>query len=165
MEHQGLGLDEAAQALIVSKAVRRTMTEEGFSAVEAIDDLIQRLSVTNLLASASPEKVPRPDTRQPQHEDVQITPLRTVQSATMLSHRRARNNIKPIPLKATKLDQQKQKNQRKRSISEEKVTKEGRARVDSVAEEVHAKLETRPTVKRDVSTVVAPPPAKRPREI
>ena len=165
MEHQGLGLDEAAQALIVSKAVRRTMMEEGLSAVEAIDDLIQRLSVTNLLASASPDKVPRFDAIQPQHGEAQSTPLRTVQSAATLSHRRARNNAKPIPLKPTKPEQLKQKNQRKRSISEEKATKEGRARVDSVAEEVHAKLETRPTVKRDVSTVVAPPPAKRPREI
>ena len=165
MEHQGLGIDEAAQALVVSKAVRRTMMEEGFSAVEAMDDLIQRLSVSNLLASASPEKVPRHDTKQPQHEESQITPLRSIQSATIPSHRRARTHVKPIPLKSAKPEQQKHKNPRKRSVSEEKVTKEGRARADSVAEEVNAKLETRPTVKRDVSTVIAPPPAKRPREI
>lgn len=169
MEHQGLGMDEASQALVVSKAVRRAMREEGLSALEAIDDLVQRLSVSNLLASASasPEKVARHDNKQPQHEEGSITSLPRVHSGTMLAQRRTRSNVKPIPLKPSKPEPQKQKNQsqRKRSISEEKVTKEGRARADSVAEEVNAKLDTRPKGKRDVAAVVAPPPAKRPREI
>lgn len=160
-------MDEASQALVVSKAVRRAMREEGLSALEAIDDLVQRLSVSNLLASASPEKVARHDNKQPHHEEASITSLPRVHSGTMLAQRRTRSNVKPIPLKPSKPEPQKQKNQsqRKRSISEEKVTKEGRARADSVAEEVNAKLDTRPKGKRDVAAVVAPPPAKRPREI
>ena len=167
MEHQGLGMDEASQALVVSKAVRRAMSEEGLSAVEAIDDLIQKLSVSNLLASVSPEKMPRHDKKHPQHEEAPITSLSRIHSGTILEQRRARSNVKPIPLKPSKPELQKLKNQsqRKRSISEEKVAKEGRARADSVAEEVNAKLDTRPKAKRDVTTVVAPPPAKRPRDI
>ena len=176
MELQGLGMDEAAKALEVSKAVRRAMKDQGFSAVEAIDDLISKMSLANLLASASPPK--------PQEEPttVKSNPLRRVLSSTTLLQQ-------PMPIapmsqrkpSARKIMQKsKSKNVRKRSISEEqeiKIEKTTRARVDSVTEQVNAKLATQPKAERppvlpkgkrnlDVNTAHAAvqPPTKRPRE-
>ena len=175
MELQGLGMDEACKALVVSKAVRRLMKEQGVSVVEALDDLIQRLSFSNLMASASPPKIKMQsqvlyDNSQ---DDLQITPLRPRQTATILSQRKARTHTKPIlhpptsksNTSNTKPESQKIKNPRKRSVSEENsANKEGRARADSVTEEVNAKLETRPKQKRDTVPVATQPAAKRPRE-
>lgn len=47
MKVQRVGLDEAAQSLTVSKAMKRAMKDRGISAVEAIDDLTTRLSLAN----------------------------------------------------------------------------------------------------------------------
>jgi hypothetical protein len=174
MELQGLGMDEACKALVVSKAVRRLMKEQGVSVVEALDDLIQRLSFSNLMASSSPPKINvQPQvTEDKSQEDLQITPLRPRLTPSLMSQRMARTLTKPIlqlpPNKINtstiKPDSQKIKNPRKRSVSEEHSAKEGRARADSVTEEVNAKLETRPKGKRDAVTAASQPAAKRPRE-
>lgn len=175
MELQGLGMDEACKALVVSKAVRRLMKEQGVSVVEALDDLIQKLSFSNIMASASPPKIKIQSqfTDDKPQDDLLITPLRPRQSTTILSQLKARTLTKPIlqpptskyNSSTTKPESHKIKNPRKRSVSEENsANKEGRARADSVTEEVNAKLETRPKQKRDAVAVVAQPAAKRPRE-
>ena len=164
MEHQGLGMDEANQALIVSKAVRRAMKDKGLSAVEAIDDLIQRISLDNLVITTT-DSGDETKIHHKHHIGPMATPLRRVHSSSMLSQRKGRNHSQPsTQTLQSKPEPQKLKSSRKRSISEEKATKEVRARADSVAEEVNAKLETRPKGKRDVALGSTQPPAKRPRE-
>ena len=177
MELQGLGNDEATQALVVSKAVRRIMKEQGYSAVDALGDLIHRLDLTNLLTKASPYKSNPSTVHQEsnqQGDDLKVTSLNSVSSGAILPHRKSRHPLKPPShavgknpqLKATTsvdVANLKSKHSRKRSISEEK--KDGmRSRTDSVTEEVHAKLETHTTPKGKQSTSL-PPPAKRPREL
>jgi hypothetical protein len=178
MELQGLGKDEATKALVVSKAIRRIMKEHGYSAVDAIDDLMHRLDLRNVLAKASPYTSSLTNIHQQENiqhvDDLKVTSLHRVSSGTILPPRKSRNPLKPpshavgknAQLKATTSSDSanlKLKNSRKRSISEEK--KDGvRSRTDSVTEEVHAKLETHTTPKSKQSTSL-PPPAKRPREL
>mmetsp|Transcript_4911 Transcript_4911/g.8096 ORF Transcript_4911/g.8096 Transcript_4911/m.8096 type:complete len:243 (-) Transcript_4911:84-812(-) len=174
MELQGLGMEDAAKALIVSKAVRRAMKDQGFSAIEAIDDLTAKLCVANLFQSASPEKQQQPLQ--------QRTPLRrAVSSQTMVqASQRKPSARKMVKSKLTKVKADtKTKNPRKRTASGEEKLDAIRTRADSVAEEVNAKIATqqpsdaRPPVapkgKRstgDVTgAVTAQPASKRPREV
>jgi hypothetical protein len=177
MELQGLGNDEATKVLVVSKAVRRIMKEQGFSAIDAIDDLMSRLDLTNLLSKVSPYTSNLSTLHQENKQsadDPKLNSLNRVSSGSILSHRKSRHPLKPTSQAAGKNPQLKattsvdtanlkSKHSRKRSISEEK--KDGvRSRTDSVTEEVHAKLETHTTPKGKQSTSL-PPPAKRPREL
>lgn len=179
MELQGLGMEDAAKTLIVSKAVRRAMKDQGFSAIEAIDDLTAKLCVANLLQSASPEK----------HQTQTIqqrTPIRrAISSQTIVqsSQRKlsARKTVKS-KLAKVKVDSKASKIPRKRPCpgSDDKLEpSKSRTRADSVAEEVNAKIATqiqpsdaRPPVapkgKRagvDVAAIAQQPASKRPREV
>lgn len=172
MELQGLGMEDAAKALVVSKAVRRAMKDQGFSAIEAIDDLTAKLCLANLLQSASPEKQQQQEHYQEQLSIRQSTPVRRLaQPLVAMSQRKpsARKMAKSKLAKATgnKVETTKPKNPRKRAASQEVETTK-RARADSVAEEVNAKIQQQqppePKGKRDGPTLPQPPASKRPRE-
>lgn len=51
MNNRGLGLGEAAQALAISRALKRGMSDNGLSLQEAIDGLTSKLSLSNLVKS------------------------------------------------------------------------------------------------------------------
>lgn len=150
MQCQSIGSVEAEKALTVSKAVRKIMKERGKSAVEAIDDLTSRLSLSNLLLSDRTPEKPQPTRKS--------TPIKRQQPALKMTHTAQR---KP-PMSAKKIMKQKllkpklegksikleaklnAKVSRKRSQSEEKeaaVAKIGRQRSDSIStEQVKAKM-------------------------
>jgi hypothetical protein len=170
MELQGLGMEDAAKALVVSKAVRRAMKEQGFSAIEAIDDLTAKLCVANLLQSESPEK----QQQEQQHAIRQSTPVRRAAPSLLAVSQRKPSARKMVKSKFAKASgnkvetTNKPKNPRKRAASSEVETKTSRARADSVAEEVNAKIQKQqpeqPKGKRDGPPVPQQPPSKRPRE-
>jgi len=137
MEVNGLGLDDAVRALIVSKAVQRSMTELGLSAIEAIDDLTAKLNIKNILNKSSTSI-----THQEEQEVGLKRVLRPLQpTLTKLVNRKivAARKIKSkliakgIITKTTL---------RKRPFSNDKNEHFGRARTDSVSEEVNAKLKS-----------------------
>uniref|UniRef100_A0A6U1SRY8 Uncharacterized protein n=1 Tax=Trieres chinensis TaxID=1514140 RepID=A0A6U1SRY8_TRICV len=49
MEYLGLGMEEASKTVTVARALRRARLEQGLSAVDAIDDLTAKLSVSSLV--------------------------------------------------------------------------------------------------------------------
>lgn len=176
MELQGLGMEDAAKALVVSKAVRRAMKEEGFSAVEAIDDLTSKLSVANLLVSTSPAT-----TTEKALEKIVVplrSPSRRAAPATTIAPSSQQLHRKPSARKTALKKQAKPsilslKNPRKRLLSDDQKdnTKNGRARTDSVTEEVNAKIAETRSAKQSVkrkevtgSAITGPVPAmKRPK--
>jgi hypothetical protein len=52
MNLYGMGMEDAAHALTVSRAVGRLISERGLSAAQAIDDLASKLSIARLLESS-----------------------------------------------------------------------------------------------------------------
>lgn len=162
MTHQGVGLEAAAQALTVSKALQRLMKERSISAVEAINDLTSRLSFTHLMLLSDDEfddqiqennEIFRPQTTTPVKRLTQATPMsvttekqRTIPSSSRkcpLSKKIGKGKSESSKGKTTATP----KGSRKRAISgteQDVTTSQGeskvRARTDSVAEVVNAKM-------------------------
>lgn len=70
MTVHGMGIESAAQALTVSRALQREIAQRNVSVVEAIDDLSNKLSLANLVKKGE-EPTPSP------RVDVAITPLQS----------------------------------------------------------------------------------------
>lgn len=150
MQCQSIGSVEAEKALTVSKAVRKIMKERGKSAVDAINDLTSRLSLSNLLLSdRTPEKTQ--PTRKSTPIKRQQPALKTTHTAQRKQPTSAKKSMKQKLLKpksegkSIKLEPKlNPKVSRKRSLSEEKeaaVAKSGRQRSDSIStEQVKAKM-------------------------
>lgn len=55
MERCRMGMEEAAKTVTVARALRRTRTEKGLSAVDAIDDLTSKLDISSLVMKVEAE--------------------------------------------------------------------------------------------------------------
>jgi hypothetical protein len=172
MTAYGLGVDDAAQALTVSRAVNRAMKERGLSAVEAIDDLTSKLSITKLLASGvqEPNEPELPSSRpcSPDHR-TPATPPTATSDRHCNQHRKGRKAIakpvlKNVSKKASKGTSTKNQS-RKRPAPPNDETKQGesvkfssRARADSVSEAVEAKAKKARISPEEASPSESPPP-------
>ena len=165
MKTQSVGLEEAQKALTVSKAVLRLMKQNGLSAVQAIDDLTSRLNVVSLLKGHSPSNgsnsvLIAEEMKRQQQQQRSSFPTRPAGGAlssaapppSQQSTKKNNSNTlvpgrKNSKTKLPKLG----KNSRKRSASGSSIgaeesakksikTLQGRARADSVTEEVNAKI-------------------------
>ena len=183
MTHQGVGLEAATQALTVSKALQRLMKERAISAVEAIDDLTARLGFTNLMLLSDDEfddqvqenyEILRPRTATPVKRLTQATPMSTTSDKQRmippssrkcpLSKKLAKGKTETFKGKTTATP----KGSRKRAISgteQDVTTSQGeskvRARTDSVAEVVNAKMAAIDTGSSETIKPVAPLRGKR----
>jgi len=182
MKLQCIGLDGAAQALIVSKALKSAMKERGISAVEAIDDLTAKLSLANLLAFSGEKfddqvgeinEIQRPTTPTLMNRLTPVAPLSaTTEKQRNLSLCPRKGSVAKKPAKP-KVDASKgkvavtTKVSRKRAISgieqESNIQSEmkGRARADSVTEVVKAKMAGVETGATEVSKPAAVVRGKR----
>ena len=158
MTAYGLGVDEATQALTVSRAIQQTIEERGLSVVEAIDDLSSRLSITKLLAShvqePNDQELPsRPCSPQQQMSSKPTTLANDCHSNPLRKERKTNSKpLKNVVVKPSKLLSSKgittSKNQcRKRPSLTNEESKQGeslkfsssRARADSVTDAVEQK--------------------------
>jgi hypothetical protein len=83
MSTLGIGIEDAARALTVSRALERETTQRNISILEAIDDLTSKLSVTNLIhrGSRSPSNklIPCDDDNTPHRTaEIRIQPVPTL---------------------------------------------------------------------------------------
>jgi hypothetical protein len=141
MTFYGLGVDDASQALTVSRAVKRAMNERGLSAAEAIDDLSSKLNVTKLVScelvdetiEESPLVTSRPSS--PQQLRTAPTPTTSASDRGSIQQRKRKANAKTVH----KNGKQKAIKSRKRPApsSDDKFSQ--RERSDSVTEAVEAK--------------------------
>lgn len=156
MKVQRVGMDEAAQALTVSKAMKRAMKDRGISAVEAIDDLTKRLSLANFSIFSDDEVDDRIDEmdeiqcpRTPTAVKRMMNPVSATtdkQRTQPPSSRKCTSSKKSAKVKVETLKGKNPivvKPSRKRAIEQEggnQVEPKGRARSDSVTEVVNAKM-------------------------
>lgn len=167
----GLGVDDAAQALTVSRAVQRAMKERGLSAVEAIDDLSSKLSITKLLASGveEPKEQDLPSRPCSPEQRMPATPT-TATSDRHSNHPRkgrkasAKPALKNVKQKASKGTNSKNQCRKRPSLTNEE-SKQGetlkfssRARADSVTDAVEAKAKKARISPEEASPSEAPPP-------
>ena len=171
----GLGIDEATQALTVSRAVQRAMKEHGLSVVEAIDDLSSKLSITKLLASGveeHPNEQELPSRPCSPEQQMPATPT-TLSSDHHSNHPRSKGrkaNSKPmlknnVKQKASKGTTNSKNQCRKRPSPTNEENKQGetlkfssRARADSVTDEVEAKAKKARISPEEALPSEAPPP-------
>mmetsp|Transcript_14234 Transcript_14234/g.20866 ORF Transcript_14234/g.20866 Transcript_14234/m.20866 type:complete len:288 (-) Transcript_14234:190-1053(-) len=155
MTIHGVGMSVAEQCLVVSKTVRKLMKEDGMSAVEAIDDLTSRLSLTNFVADDEERK----SSHKPEKTVLKnsVGTNRTPSSPSVMAAERARKT----PSSARKVAKQKVEKLKgldkidfdgkkpkmgkfKRALpgkDEKEGPPKGRARADSITEVVNAKME------------------------
>eukprot|EP00547_Thalassionema_nitzschioides_P003189 CAMPEP_0194214350 /NCGR_PEP_ID=MMETSP0156-20130528/15502_1 /TAXON_ID=33649 /ORGANISM="Thalassionema nitzschioides, Strain L26-B" /LENGTH=276 /DNA_ID=CAMNT_0038942581 /DNA_START=113 /DNA_END=943 /DNA_ORIENTATION=+ len=154
MAQKGLGLDDAARALIIAKALQTSMSKRGFSEIEAIDDLTSKLIITKLLKSSPPNTVIQQQKISVQNDCFRMPqPAPTgLNSALSLQHRKvSARKVKSKIVKGTT----KTINARKRSflgesleerehlkpsLEENEQLKPVRSRSDSLTQQVNAKL-------------------------
>mmetsp|Transcript_31058 Transcript_31058/g.47052 ORF Transcript_31058/g.47052 Transcript_31058/m.47052 type:complete len:269 (-) Transcript_31058:242-1048(-) len=153
MTRKGLGLDDASRALVVSKALQRSMSERGFSEIEAIDDLTSKLSITKLLKSSPPKTAIQQQKRLLQNEAFLIPQSvpNGLNGAVTLHRKVPARKVKSKIAKGAMKNQ----NARKRSFLGENLDKREdlkpeldeneqlnpvRSRSDSLSQEVNAKL-------------------------
>lgn len=153
MAQTGLGLDDAAKALVISKTLQTSMSKRGISEIEAIDDLTSKLSITKLLKSSPPNTAIQQQQILVQNESFRITQPSSTGSnnALTLQHRKGPARKVKSKLKGTT----KNINARKRSflgenleerehvksdLEESEQLKPVRSRSDSLTQQVNAKL-------------------------
>lgn len=140
----GLGVDDASQALTVSRAVKRAMNERGLSAVEAIEDLSSKLNISNLVTSGEPQKeehvvvnTSRPSSPQQQRPAPAPTLSMADRTFTTLQRKRKASN-KPSTHHKNAKQKKNQSRKRPAPTGNEKFSS-SRERADSVTEAVEAK--------------------------
>jgi len=151
MTTYGLGVDDASQALTVSRAVKRAMTERGLSAAEAIDDLSSKLDLAKLVTCGVHEETPAEEEQaistsrpsSPQQQRAAPTPPTACSDRVSSQPRKRKANAKTGhkngKLKALKGMSSKTVSRKRPPPSNDDKQFSSRERADSVTEAVEAK--------------------------